>query len=347
MKEVVPYKKCRAKDRNPANRKIRKKWYVMKMKMKEKLKRLALVCIVIFLCNIEINAECRVIEPEIPNIDNVWEYCDLSISEGPGYLYFENAGEGGYHITLENLVAYAVVDYAKKAGMSEEEWSLNRIIYRDNHYHAFVKSKSGNHIYFLIDGDWDANKRYIVMADIRKDGNAEIELRNGYAYNSRLTWHSYKEYYDGIREPVMDYKIDGGSGMSGGGMFDSMYEYSSTYAMYAYLDSVKEKRCQWEIDRNSAYMGSGFIADVSFTSGSKRVSMLIDVSNATYAVLDESITSDAVGNYDKLQYGCCHPAVSQYTDGELEWNWVVKPGEYEECLFLGEGDSLIIRGIVF
>lgn len=25
-------------------------------------------------------------------------------------------------------------------------------------------------------------------------------------------------------------------------------------------------------------------------------------------------------------------AVSQYTDGELEWNWVVKPGEYEACL---------------
>ena len=33
----------------------------------------------------------------------------------------------------------------------------------------------------------------------------------------------------------------------------------------------------------------------------------------------------------------CHPVVSQYTDGELEWTWVVKPGEYEECLFLGEG----------
>ncbi len=34
---------------------------------------------------------------------------------------------------------------------------------------------------------------------------------------------------------------------------------------------------------------------------------------------------------------CGHPVVSQYTDGELEWTWVVKPGEYEECLFLGEG----------
>lgn len=261
--------------------------------MKGKLKALAIICIVIFWFNIEISAECRVIEPEIPTIKNVWEHCDLSVSEGPDYLFFENAGEGGYHITLENLVAYAVVDYADKVGMGEEEWSLKRIIYRDSHYHAFVKSKSGNYIYFLIDGDWDANERYIVMADIREDGNARIELRNGYAYNSRLTWHSYRDYSDGTREPEMDYRIDGGAGMSGGGMFDSMYEYASTYAMYAYLDSVREKSCQWEIDRNSAYMGSGFIADVSFTSGSRRVSMLIDVSNASYSVLDESITSDA------------------------------------------------------
>lgn len=261
--------------------------------MKREIKVLTRIGIFLLLCNTCISAECRVIEPEIPAIKNVWEYCDLSISEGPDYLFFENAGEGGYHITLENLAAYAVVDYAKKVGIGEEDWSLERIIYRDNHYHAFVKSKSGNYIYFLIDGNWDANERYIVMADIRKDGNAEIELRNGYAYNSGLTWRSYKEYYDGIRKPETDYKIDGGSGMSGGGMFDSMYGYSSTYAMYAYLDSVGEKSCQWEIDRNSAYMGSGFIADVSFMSGSKRVSMLIDVSNAAYAVLDESITSDA------------------------------------------------------
>ncbi len=131
------------------------------------------------------------------------------------------------------------------------------------------------------------------MADIRKGEDVEIELQNEYAYNSGLIWHSYKEYLDGIREPKMDYRIDGGSGMYGGGMFDSMYESASTYAMYAYLDSIGEKRCRWEIDRNSAYMDSGFIADVSFVSGSKKVSMLIDVSNAMYTVLDESIISDA------------------------------------------------------
>lgn len=234
-----------------------------------------------------------VAEPEIPAEKSVWEHCDLSMGNGPDYQFFENAGEGGYHITLENLVAYALVDYADKVGMGEEEWTLKRIIYRDNHYHAFVKSDSGDHIYILIDGDWDVNERYIVMADIRKDENAGIELGNGYAYNSGLTWHSYKEYSDGIREPKTDYKIDGGSGMSDGGMYDSMYESAGTYAMYAYLDSIGEKSCRWEIERNSAYMGSGFIADVSFTSGSRRVSMLIDVCNATYAVLDESITSDA------------------------------------------------------
>ena len=27
---------------------------------------------------------------------------------------------------------------------------------------------------------------------------------------------------------------------------------------------------------------------------------------------------------------------AHYQKEELEWNWVVKPGEYEECLFLGE-----------
>ncbi|MEZ3446646.1 MAG: hypothetical protein K1W30_16260 [Lachnospiraceae bacterium] len=237
----------------------------------------------------------RVAEPEITAEKSIWEHCDLRMGTGPDYLFFENAGEGGYHITLENIVAYAVVDYSKKAGMSEEGWSLERIIYRDNHYHAFVKSKSGDYIYFLIDGNWDANERYIVMADIRKGEDAEIKLQNEYAYNSGLTWHSYKEYSDGIREPKTDYMIDGGSGMSGGGMFDSMYEAAGTYAMYVYLDSIGEKSCQWEIDRNSAYMGSGFIADISFMSGSRRVSMLIDVSNAMYAVLDESITSDAYG----------------------------------------------------
>ncbi len=125
------------------------------------------------------------------------------------------------------------------------------------------------------------------MADIRKGENAEIELGNEYAYNSGLTWHSYKEYYDGIRKPEMDYNIDGGSVMSGGGMFDSIYESAGTYAMYAYLDSIGEKSRRWEIDRNSAYIGSGFIADVSFTSGSRRIS------NAAFAVLDESIISGA------------------------------------------------------
>ena len=75
--------------------------------------------------------------------------------------------------------------------------------------------------------------------------------------------------------------------MSGSGMFDSIYESAGTYAMYAYLDSIGEKSRRWEIDRNSAYIGSGFIADVSFTSGSRRIS------NAAFAVLDESIISGA------------------------------------------------------
>lgn len=34
---------------------------------------------------------------------------------------------------------------------------------------------------------------------------------------------------------------------------------------------------------------------------------------------------------------CSNPVVDQQKDEELEWNWVVKPGEYEECLFLGDG----------
>ena len=35
--------------------------------------------------------------------------------------------------------------------------------------------------------------------------------------------------------------------------------------------------------------------------------------------------------------GCPNPVVDQQKDEELKWNWVVKPGEYEECLFLGDG----------
>jgi len=155
-----------------------------------------------------------------------------------------------------------------------------------------VKSKSGNHIYFLIDRDWDNNQRYIVMADVRKNENADIKLMNGHAYNSSLTWESYLDYFEGRKEPNGDYGIDGGAGSSNGDMFDTMYDRACTFAMYAYLDSIAgdEKSC-WTIDRNSAYMGSGFIADVSFSNGRETVSMLIDVYNKTYSVLDESITA--------------------------------------------------------
>ncbi len=34
---------------------------------------------------------------------------------------------------------------------------------------------------------------------------------------------------------------------------------------------------------------------------------------------------------------CPNPVIDQRKEDELEWNWVVKPGEYEECLFLGDG----------
>lgn len=34
---------------------------------------------------------------------------------------------------------------------------------------------------------------------------------------------------------------------------------------------------------------------------------------------------------------CSNSVIDQRKEEELEWNWVVKPGEYEECLFLGYG----------
>lgn len=257
-------------------------------KMRRNIKLLAGICIFVLLCNTGSSKGCNAVEHEIPQKRSVWQHYDLKTDEMPPYDFFLNAGEGGYHILLENDAACAVKDYAKKAGIKNEKWILKRILYRDNHYHAYVRSETGNiHLFLLIDGEWDANERYVVMADVREGGNAEIKLPySNESYNSSLAWDSYKEYFDGNKEPSGDYRIDGR-----GELFDGMYDRAGSFAMYAYLDSVTgEKSCEWTIDQNSAYMG-GAIADISFTDGRETVSMLIDVSNKTYSVLDESILS--------------------------------------------------------
>ncbi|MDE7131918.1 MAG: hypothetical protein K2O65_09000, partial [Lachnospiraceae bacterium] len=119
----------------------------------------------------------------ISAIDHVWHECNLPQEEWPDYDYFINAQQGHYNLTLENMAAFVVKDYALDSGMDKEEWELKRICYCEDAYQVYVESKTGNELYILLSEGQGIQPDYIIMADIRKGDGADISLYEGeYSY---------------------------------------------------------------------------------------------------------------------------------------------------------------------
>lgn len=216
-------------------------------------------------------------------IDHVWHECNLPQEEWPDYDYFINAHQGHYNLTLENMAAFAVKDYALDSGMDKEEWELKRICYYEGAYQVYVESKTGNELYILLSEGQGIQPDYIIMADIRKGDDADISLYEGeYSYNSMLEWHSYMDWFDGKNTMEERPKLD-----VIGDLYDSVYGNGILYAIYDYLDITDEdKKSHWEIDSNDTYIGrNGYIACANCNNGVQDIRVLVDVWNKSYAVL--------------------------------------------------------------
>lgn len=227
---------------------------------------------------------------QIETINQYIKACDLSYDQIPDYYYFTNAGQGHYNLTLENEAAQMIKDYALDTGMEKEEWELKRITYQSGIYQAFVESKNGNELYLLFPHD---DQSYIIAADIRNGSDAKISLQDErYSYNSMLEWYSYEHWFNGMDKN----KIEGGFKLDViDNLYDSIYENSGYYALYAYLsDSGSEIESDWKIDGNTSYIGrNGYLASVSFLNEEEQIDMLIDVWNKTYAVFRHTKASEA------------------------------------------------------
>lgn len=227
---------------------------------------------------------------EADMLKDKWIQCDLSYDQIPDYYYFTNAGQGHYNLTLENEAAQMIKDYALDTGMEKEEWELKRITYQSGIYQAFAESKTGNELYVLFPHD---DESYIIAADIRKGSDAEISLQDErYSYHSMLEWHTYEYWFNGTDKD----EIKGGFKLDViDNLYDSIYENSGYYALYAYLcDSGSEIESDWEIDSGTSYIGrNGYLASVSFLNEEEQIDMLIDVWNKTYAVFRHTKASEA------------------------------------------------------
>ncbi|MDE7258733.1 MAG: hypothetical protein K2N77_05790 [Lachnospiraceae bacterium] len=217
-------------------------------------------------------------------IDQVWHECNLPQEEWPDYDYFINAQQGHYNLTLENMAAFVVKDYALDSGMDKEEWELKRICYGEDAYQVYVESKTGNELYILLSEGQGIQPDYIIMADIRKGDGVDISLYEGeYSYNSMLEWHSYMDWFDGKNtmeeRPGLDVIGD---------LYDSVYGNGIFYAIYDYLDITDgDKKSHWEIDSNYMYIGrNGYIACANCSNGGEDIVVLVDVWNKSYAVLE-------------------------------------------------------------
>lgn len=222
-------------------------------------------------------------QAEYSAVDHVWHECSLPQEEWPDYNYFTNAQQGHYNLTLENMAAFAVKDYALDAGMDNEEWELKRICACEDAYQVYVESKTGNELYILLSQGHGILPVYIIMADIRKGDDEDIILYEGeYSYNSMLEWYSYMDWFDGKNIMQERPRVD-----AMGDLYDSVYSNGIFYAIYDYLDITDgDKKSHWKIDSNYTYIGrNGYIVCADCGKGVQKLTFLVDVWNKTYAVL--------------------------------------------------------------
>lgn len=224
-------------------------------------------------------------QAEKPVIDQLWQECSLPLEEWPDYYYFINEGHGSYRLDLEDASAFVVKEYTMDSGLENEVWELKRIYScgDTNAYLAYVESKTKDELYILFSDGPGAQPVYIILADIRKDANADVSLPyGGYAYNSMLEWYSYKEWFDGTADgPNIHYKTIGE-------IYDSVYDSGLYFTIKDYANRTdRDTESQWEVHGNDVYVGGNrYIACAVCQNESHYFIFLFDVSNKVYAVME-------------------------------------------------------------
>ena len=224
-----------------------------------------------------------------PDVQNEISYqmdtWDLK-TKAPAYLFFSNANQWHYNLTNEMDPAGIVLHYTKENGLKEEKWELRKMYTRwseSGEYvsTAFVRSESGRELYLYI----EELGNFFIIADIMKGNSLSIPLGDGdYTYDSSISWFSYKERLQ-KRGEYLGYSILTDEGAY---IYDDIYIDEGALALAEFLNVHKvDKKPKWELVKDKIYIGvNGYLADLWYSNGEKRVHMVIDIWNKLYAVIE-------------------------------------------------------------
>lgn len=218
-------------------------------------------------------------------LEQLWQECSLPLEECPDYYYFTNEGHGPYRLWIENGAACVVKEYVMDSGLENEIWKLERIYScgDTNAFLAYVESETEDELYILFADGSGALPVYIILADIRKDADADVTLPYGrYAYNSMLEWYSYQDWFDGEADGQHVHHETIAN------IHDSIYDFGISCAIDDYVDRTGgDAESQWEVCGNDVYVGrNGCIACAVCQNESRYFIVLWDVNNRMYAVVE-------------------------------------------------------------
>ena len=208
-----------------------------------------------------------------------FDYADLD--KYPSYYFFSNAYQWAYHLNNESAAATVICAYA---GDDSEEgtWKLCRMHARDTDHGRiisfFADSEKGRELYILLRELPYEEPEYLVMVD-------GIQGMDGsYSYDSSLTWKTYQSQ-PASSEKESEYTIHVSADAY---IYDRTYIDEGVSAMSDYLESIQaDQEVVWCLLDDLIYIGgSGYLADMSFSNGTKRVHMMIDVQNKQYSVVE-------------------------------------------------------------
>lgn len=202
--------------------------------------------------------------------------------EGAEADFFVNAYQWHYDPQLEKAAACAVKNYAKKIGLADEEWELTHMYSEDGAVGVVARVKSPDRRLSLLIKE----NTYQVIADVHDGDSGEYDLGDGYlSYDSEMKWHSYYEWtINGEKEHESVYTVNCNEGYY---QHDSIYKYQLHRAMQEYLTSINaDIEEEWEMLPEKLFVGChGSLADAWYTNGNRRVHLVVDVWNKTYAVI--------------------------------------------------------------
>ena len=208
-----------------------------------------------------------------------FDYADLD--KYPSYYFFSNAYQWAYNLSNESTAATVICAYAEDDS-EEGTWELCGMHTRftDQRWAGsfFARSDKGRELYILWDVPPYADLEYLVMAD----GIQGVD--GSYSYESSLTWKTYQSQ-SAASEIDFGYTIYVDADAY---IYDSTYIDEGVNAMTDYLVSTHaDQEVEWYLLDDLIYIGeNGYLADMSFSNGNKRVHMMIDVQNKQYSVVE-------------------------------------------------------------